>query len=191
MIKAVLFDFFGVINSEAIETMIGDHKLGDEDAGAIRALLVAVNKNEMTSEEYRESAAKIFGLSVGDYRAELDSASRTDMEMVNYIAELRKRVKAGILSNVSGTPSLQKRFTAGDLSAYFDTVVASGDIGIAKPEVRAYQVGAENLGVKPEACVFVDDKQEYCDAAVAAGMQAILYKSFEQFRTDLEKLLQQ
>src|SRR5678816_4232680 len=132
MVEAVLFDFFGVIVSEAAETMISDHKLSEQDANAYRALFVAVNKNEMTSEEYREKAAEIFGLTVDDYRAQLDGASRTDMDMVNYVSELKEHLKTGVVSNVSGAPALQKRFSAGVLSTYFDTVVASGDVNVAK-----------------------------------------------------------
>jgi len=69
-------------------------------------------------------------------------------------------------------------------------VVASADIGFAKPEAEAYQITADRLGVRYDECVMIDDREDYCQGAIAAGMHAILYKSLVQLQRDLDRVLQ-
>lgn len=62
-------------------------------------------------------------------------------------------------------------------------------IGYAKPEAAAYEYAADAVGVQPEACVFVDDRELFCEAARSVGMQAVVYKTFEEFKRDLSAFL--
>ncbi len=75
------------------------------------------------------------------------------------------------------------------MAKHFDTVVVSGEIGYAKPEPEAYEITADRLGVRLDACVFTDDREHFCEAARAVGMQAIHYQNVDQFRQDLEGVL--
>ena len=72
---------------------------------------------------------------------------------------------------------------------YFDSIVLSSDVGLMKPDVRIYELSASQLGVEPAECVFVDDLQKNVDGAINAGMQAIKYDSFDQFRDEIIKFL--
>lgn len=92
------------------------------------------------------------------------------------------------MSNIA-LSSLQRRFKAGELEYYFDAVVASAEIGYAKPQPEAYLIAAERLDVDPKHCIFVDDREHFAEAARATGMQAICYDNFEQFKKDLERHL--
>jgi HAD superfamily hydrolase (TIGR01509 family) len=93
-----------------------------------------------------------------------------------------------MLTNM-GQGGIDRWFKPGFLDKYFDAVVASGDVGYAKPQAQIYQIMADSLAVRLDECLFTDDRQEYCDGATAVGMKAILYKDFDQFKKDLEQLL--
>jgi HAD superfamily hydrolase (TIGR01509 family) len=84
---------------------------------------------------------------------------------------------------------LGRRFQLSELADLFDVVVASGDIGYAKPEAAAYEITADRLGVRLDECVFVDDREPYCEAARGVGMQAIVYRDFAQFQAELQAML--
>lgn len=58
----------------------------------------------------------------------------------------------------------------------FDERVISGDVGLHKPQAEIYLLGAERIGVDPQACVFVDDLRENVAGAEAVGMEAILHR---------------
>lgn len=56
----------------------------------------------------------------------------------------------------------------------FDHVLESWRIGARKPDVRAYELAAERLGVAPEQCVFADDQEVNVAAARTLGMTGIV-----------------
>ncbi|HWC83508.1 MAG TPA: HAD-IA family hydrolase [Pseudonocardiaceae bacterium] len=55
----------------------------------------------------------------------------------------------------------------------FDAIVLSGQVGVAKPNPGIYLMAAEQLGLIPEQCVFVDDLPENVRGAVQVGMVGI------------------
>lgn len=189
MIKAIIFDCFGVLISDALTVMCDELERKDPEAiKEVWELIRQANRNEMSAEESSRQIASIFGFTYEDYRAHLQENETKNMALLDYIAELRPQYKTAILSNIP-QGSLYRRFTPEELQKYFDEVVASGEIEYAKPEQQAYRITAERLGVQPEECVFVDDRSIYCAGAKAVGMSAVEYRSFGQFRQDLEQLL--
>jgi hypothetical protein len=108
--------------------------------------------------------------------------------LLSYILDLRKSYKTAMLSNIAGS-SLDRRFPNNELAQYFDVVAASADIGYAKPDREAYLHVADALGVRPEECLFTDDKEGFCTAATSVGMHSIVYTDFIQFKTALGKIL--
>ena len=71
----------------------------------------------------------------------------------------------------------------------FDVIVDSCDVGLRKPDPAIFRLGAERIGVPPEACLFIDDLRENCEGAEAVGMTAILHRGAESTLPELERLL--
>ncbi len=189
MIKAIIFDCFGVVISDALSVLCAE--LEPDNPAAITeiwSLIDQTNRGQMTPDESSARIADIFGLSFADYRQKLAEGEIKDQTLLSYILELRQSHKTAMLSNV-GAGSLSRRFDAGELEKYFDIIVASGEIGYAKPEAQAYEITADRLGVRLEECVFIDDRQDYVEGAIGVGMRTILYKNLSQLRPELEKLL--
>ncbi len=67
----------------------------------------------------------------------------------------------------------------------FDVLVWSYQLGVAKPDAAIYRDALEKLGTQPEETLFVDDKEENVDAAVALGMKGIIFSDVEKLRADL------
>ena len=189
MIRAIIFDCFGVLLTDSLHLMRTELAQKDAEAEAeVRDLIGLVNKGVLHPVETRPKIAKLFNLDVNAYVEKVTSGEGKNHELMDYILQLKKDYKVGMLSNI-GSGSLLKRFTKAELDEHFDQVVASGDIGYAKPEREAYMIAAEKLGVRLDECVFVDDRELFCDAATSVGMHAIVYTNFAQLRTELEALL--
>ena len=108
--------------------------------------------------------------------------------LLDYIkTELKPKYKIGIISNALAD-FLYEILPEEDVKL-FDDIVLSHRAGVAKPEPAIYEMSLNNLGVRTEDAVFIDDIELFCDTAKALGMQAILYEDFEQMKTDLESLL--
>jgi beta-phosphoglucomutase len=62
---------------------------------------------------------------------------------------------------------------AGGLRARFPVVVAADDVSETKPAPEPYLTAARQLGVRPDACVAVEDSAPGLAAAHAAGMRTV------------------
>lgn len=82
-------------------------------------------------------------------------------------------VRLGLITN-GDTEQQHAKVAALGLTETFAVVIASGDIGIAKPDPRIFKLAAERLGVPPERCAFIGDRQDTdAQAAAATGMTGI------------------
>ena len=70
----------------------------------------------------------------------------------------------------------------------FDEVCYSFELGICKPDGRAYQAILSRLVAQPEESLFVDDLQENLDAAASLGMPTIRFTTAQQLLNDLKDM---
>ncbi|HWT39670.1 MAG TPA: HAD-IA family hydrolase [Dongiaceae bacterium] len=190
MIKAIIFDCFGVLLGNAYKThLVQVEQTDPEKAKEIRAINHASDMGILTREETADAISGLFGMDAEDFIAEQNQVEVPNTELLDYIVSLRKDFKTGLLSNISSRDRLSVRFAPGQLDAAFDTIVASGNEGYVKPEPEIYEITATRLGVLPHECLMIDDIAEFCDGARAVGMQAVQYISNQQCITDVNALL--
>lgn len=72
-----------------------------------------------------------------------------------------------------------------DHGALFEQNVYSFQIGICKPEKRAFEILVEQLSVSADSILFIDDSDSNIVSAKEVGMQTLLFTSAEQLRADL------
>lgn len=188
MIKAVIFDCFGVLVYGTFDEVYA-RAGGDavKDADFIDELIGSANLGIITPNEMRLRAIKKSGVSENAWLEAIASTQYPSKELLAYAAGLKEQYKIAVLSNANiGT--LERKFTPEQL-AIFDAVIVSAEVHVMKPDPAIYFLIAEKLGVKPEECVFIDDSPVFCQAAEAVGMQAICYKNFDKFKLDLETIL--
>jgi len=90
-----------------------------------------------------------------------------------------------ILGVVSDTwPSLERVFINKSLRKYFSTFVMSSIYGSYKAEKVLFKIAIEEIGVKPEEVIFIDDSESNLIAAEDFGMIPILIDRYD--RNDIE-----
>jgi putative hydrolase of the HAD superfamily len=95
---------------------------------------------------------------------------------VDLARALRPRYKVSVLSNADRT--LRRRLEEEmRIAHFFDDIVCSAEVGMAKPEAAVFHLAAERLGVPPARCVFVDDWDRNVEAAQGVGMKAVLHRA--------------
>lgn len=190
MIKAIIFDCFGVILTDSLQALINERLKGDQAKyREAEDLIGMVIRGLILPDESNQRMAEILDLDKDEYVKIKTDGEVRNQDLLTYVSELRKNYKTAMLSNVS-TGGLLRRFNADELDEYFDVVVASGEVGFAKPEAQAYEITADRLDVRLDECVFIDDRQDYCDGATGVGMTAILYSDFDQLKVDLQRILE-
>lgn len=105
---------------------------------------------------------------------------------VAILAALRARGRrVAALSNFSAEswPWAVARFP---FLGWFEGVVISGEVGVAKPDPAIYRIAIERLALEPARTLFVDDVPANVAAARSAGIEAVVFEGPERLRADLE-----
>ena len=77
-------------------------------------------------------------------------------ETENCLSELSKHYKIGIIANQNlGSEERLEKF---GLLKYIDLVIASAEEGVAKPDLRIFQIALDRANCKPEEAVMVGDR---------------------------------
>lgn len=197
---AVLFDFGGVLTSSVMEAFaafgdeIGDRhlplRLLSKDPEG-KALLVDHEEGRITHAEFETGYAARLRAHGVETEADgligrMQARMRPDPAMITLVSDLRAEGRpVGLLSNSFGDDC----YAGFDLTAMFDAVTISAEIGVRKPSRRAYLTACERLGADPAATVMVDDLAHNIDAAARIGMPGVVHSDAERTRVALEALL--
>lgn len=124
-----------------------------------------------------------------EFKRRFWSKDRVDDDLIEYIRQLRKDYRTGLLSNAWDgiRPAILKRFP--QMLTVFDVAVFSAEVGMRKPDLRYYNWILEKLGVGAEEAVFIDDYPPNVEAARQIGMHAVRFVNPEQLYRELTPLL--
>lgn len=90
-------------------------------------------------------------------------------------AQLSQRCRLALVSNTDPlhVQALEERFT---FSRHFPVRIYSCSVGASKPSAAIYRAALEELGISAPEALYIDDLQEFVDAARALGMEAIRFE---------------
>ena len=187
MIKAIIFDCFGVLASDG--WLPFKAKYFANDPGLLEKS-ITLNKNvdagAIKYDDFIQSIADLAKVPVDEARRSIEHNVPND-ELFNYIRDgLKSSYKIGLLSNAPG--NWLNKMLRPDQVALFDATVLSYQIGAIKPNPVTYQTIADRLGVEVSECIFIDDQPKYCEGATQAGMVAIHYQGLSPLKLELNQL---
>lgn len=116
-------------------------------------------------------------------------SNQRDERVIEFVRSLKDDYKLAMMSNVSSRATLDGLFRPGELDALFDVVVASGDIGVEKPQPRIFWHTLEQLDVLPEEALFVDDIARFVEGGRACGLEGIVFESADKSLPVVRELL--
>ena len=90
---------------------------------------------------------------------------------VRWLKRWKPRYRLGMLSDAM--PSMLKFMDQWGLLSLLDAAVISTHIGATKPDPRMYAAILQKLNADPGDCLFVDDRVDNLEGALAAGMKAV------------------
>lgn len=70
-----------------------------------------------------------------------------------------------------------------------DGAVISYEVHVCKPDARIYHALMDKYGLKPEECLFFDDRPVNVEGAIRCGMQSICIRSKEQLLMEMDQLI--
>ena len=188
MIKAIIFDCFGVLVGtgywNTFERAGGDLS---KDKKFLDDVLYKTSKGEITTKELYVLTAQRLGVTVEVWTKAIQSDEQPNEELFEFIkSTLKPNYKIGFLSN-AGRGVVELKLPQEHMNL-FDSVVVSAHVGLAKPDPEIYKYAAKELGVAPADCLFVDDNEPYLAGAESVGMKTHLFKSTSSLISKIESL---
>lgn len=181
MIKAIIFDYYGVLQQDEYVTWLNDHNIAR--TSELDNLARAYDHREITRDEHDQRLRNIVGFPVtysDIYKATPPSASN---DMIELVRKLHANYALGLLSNAAADlrPHLEKLHIL-DL---FDEILISSELGIAKPQAGIYQLMLTSLQVAPHEAIYIDDNPAYVNAAHSLGIESIVFTSKKEILQEL------
>ena len=196
MIKAILFDFDGVLTSDRTGSVTTSRYLSAQTGLPLEAVQSVFRRHyfgtlrgEATQREVWSAFCAETGVPSEPYL--LDAAARAtpmDGAMLGLARELHEKYKTGV---VTDNPSERMAVCAGHfrLSELFDAIIVSGETGSRKNEPAIFEAAFAALGVRPEECVFIDNTPANLTVPGRMGVKTILFDDEKRDITALKKAL--
>jgi epoxide hydrolase-like predicted phosphatase len=187
MIKAILFDCFGVLVTSSYEPFKKKYFDGDhEKIAKFTEIEDRSSRGEITLNQALADFAELAGITVTQCANELEQ-NPENKELLEYIkTEIKPRFKVGLLSNVA-KDRISELFTPDEI-ALFDDIVLSFQVGLAKPDPKIFELAAARLSVAPSECLFIDDLEKYLVGAEKAGMKTQRYMRLTDIKDKISGL---
>ena len=194
--QGLLIDWGGVLTSDLFASFRAFCELEGLEPDTVRLrfredrdcrdLLIALETGTVEEDQFELRFAELLGVAAPELIDRMFAGSAPDEEMLGAVRRARAAgIRTGLVSNSWGT----RRYPREVLAELFDGVVISGEVGIRKPAPEIYAIGAESIGLAPDACVFVDDLPFNLEPAAELGMATVHHRTARETLSELERLL--
>jgi len=195
MIKALIFDLGNVLIF--FDWKIAERRLNEiqEGLGTLttkflkenNSIIKNLEKGKLTEDEFLNMIkshlnSKIDKITIAKIFSEI---FWENSELTKLLPELRKNYKLFLLSN---TNIIHRKFGWDHYNFLknFDKLFLSYEVGFAKPEEEIYQLVIHSIDLNPSEVLYIDDIEEYVNAAKNLGWNAVQFKSNEKLIDDLK-----
>ncbi|MEV4511424.1 HAD family phosphatase [Dactylosporangium sp. NPDC049525] len=177
---ALLIDFDGVLRRHDPSIAAAIEARHGLEPGAILAAGLEWDRQlpaitgQITREEWLESIAEALKVDEAVV-AEWDTDKGEIVpEVLKFVRDVRKAgIKVGLATNAMD--DLADVLALHGLTAQFDAVANSSEIGVHKPAPGYFRAACALIGALPKQCLFIDDTDRNIRAARAAGLSAYRY----------------
>ncbi|UCH27409.1 MAG: HAD family phosphatase [Trueperaceae bacterium] len=187
MIKAIAFDWGGIFtvgtfDSSAVENLAARYQMPQEKvAETYYPLMEEFEVGAFDLEGFYQRFGERSGLKtgIGTFRDTFLGSVRERPEMFEVLAAIPEHYTVGMLSN--NVPVLCDRVRSDPRMKRVEHFLFSNEIGVRKPDAKAFAHLSEALDVSASQTIFVDDNRDNIAAAQELGYHGILLDGFEGF----------
>lgn len=174
--KTIIFDMYGVIikHPEGGLMPFVNQYFPQLDESGVYPHWIKANKGELSSLDFFRNIG--FNNDLEMVEKEYLNTIEIDEDFYTAASFLNKKYRLALLSNDLSEWSifLREKF---QINNYFDVIVISGDVKIAKPDSCIFELTLERLACPAQDCIYVDDRRKNLAAASLLGIDTILFNS--------------
>ncbi|MBI4155205.1 HAD family phosphatase [Candidatus Woesearchaeota archaeon] len=190
MIKAIIFDYGGVLTVESSLRDFGEMyalKLKVDVESFCRLLKENWERakvSEISSNLFWDNLSKFLNIDAKIFRKDFMEFFSLNKERLEFVRKLNGKYKLGLLSNTL-EDWMEENIKKNKLNELFDVIATSYKSKIAKPNMVVYKEVVNKLGIGADECIYVDDQEKNIPPAKELGMKTILFKNLKQLKAEL------
>jgi len=200
MIKAILFDFDGVLTTDKTGSQSILNALSVLTGIPVQTLKNAYypfNKKLLYGEMSHSDMWGVFCEQIGaslDEKLLLEAFRRTplDWEMLDILKSLKSKYKTGLITD-NKSDRIDEIINYHHLSGLFDTVSVSARCRSGKDQRRIFDITLESLGILPHEAVFIDNSDKNLIVPREMGIKPILFddesRDISRFLLELQRYI--
>jgi 2-haloacid dehalogenase len=196
-IKALIFDFGGVVINWDPRLVFREYFPGDEQA--MKDFMTEIGFSEWN---LRQDEGYPFDQAVADLSAEFPQYAQIirayDVEWEKSITgiipetvTLLRRLKSVGYRLIGLTNWNHAKFTLVrhkfEFFSLFEEIVVSGEVKLVKPDPAIYELTLNKIGLRAEECLMIDDSKVNVEASRELGFTAIHFTSAVELEAELKK----
>lgn len=200
MIKAILFDFDGVLTIDKTGSTSITNYISQKCNLPLEIIKTSYYKHneallngDIVHKDIWETFCKDVGVDI-PYQFLTDSFYETklDDKMINYVKKLKENYFIGLITD-NKFDRIDTIMKSNNLIAYFDCVAISASLHMNKKSRYIFEYVINDLNILANECVFIDNTEENLVIASELGMKTILFddtsRDFNDFCKNLNSLL--
>lgn len=188
MIKAIVFDWFGVVTPHSkLDSLDELIRLTGLPKDTLRPFFIdqaeLLKTGRIRSDEFLKNLNQTFGLTISPAELETIWANETESMPDALFLQTLKKVKSKglktiILSNTF--PHTEEMIKKKGWYDYFDAVYLSSSTGHAKPHASFFELMSGAMNLHPQEVLFIDDQEKNTQSASKIGFNVLILKNEER-----------
>ncbi|RJQ34153.1 HAD family hydrolase [Candidatus Parcubacteria bacterium] len=196
MIKAIIFDFDGVLVNRftelSVESFCRTNHIDKKQFARISSQAAAgLDIGTKTEYQYFKIIAAQLNLKITPQEIKKFFITsdkkyiKKNKEVYSLLNQLKKKYTIVLLSNVS--QELAARLNKNNFYKNFDKKFFSYQLGSDKTDKNTWQYVLKKLNLKPEEIIFIDDSQKNISLAKTLKINCLLYNKQKNLKKELER----
>lgn len=193
MITTIIFDFAGVVTKEGFRKgLIRQlHRKYQFDDQSFNQRFLTFEDPYMAGQTdshfFWEKVCRDVGISYDDFADAFIHCYEFNLAMVEVIRTLKRKCRVIMLTdNFDILSQAMKQDPL--VQELFDKVFYSNEIGMIKKNPKSFEWLLREQKLKPDECLFIDDKEHNLAPAKSIGMNTIHFTDMDSFKEKLSEM---
>ena len=193
MIKNIIFDLGNVLINFDFNRFFAvcGYKPDERDLDEALPVLMKFDAGKISRIEFYKQMKKLFTFNLSQIQFEAAWCDNfwENSEMIEFARKISEKYSVFILSNTDEIhfPYIWQQFPI--LHFFQNNLMLSYELGAVKPGRLIYERALEKFDLKPEECLFIDDKKINVEAANICGFQSIWHQTNKKTIEKISKFL--
>jgi putative hydrolase of the HAD superfamily len=184
VIKEIIFDCFGVLTQDGWLGFLKQYGTKD-NLEELRYVNHQADRGVISYDNLLDEIERLTTSTRHEAHRMITTDISINEDVIEIIEKLKSSYKLGLISNV-GRPI--EVYLPKQIVDLFDVKTLSYEVGAIKPDKEIFDVHLESSGFSAQETVFIDDRENNCAGAEAAGIKAIWFRNEELLVEELRTL---